>query len=310
MVVKQSCVHNQPLFIVGFIDYRINICSKNILFWYIVNNVLISANCVSQTIMATSVLLACGLNEQQLPSFTYIREETDVDASFLITCILGQRIKVPNSSTVLLSLHHAFQHYSLSGQRLGFNLNAARDKGGLLVTEPFQDIFDEMFASDIFQNNDDALIQRIWTQLLAQVQDELDIKSKKTMTIIVDDLSTFMNLGASENSIILLVRQLVRLASSKYADRLFIVAKLNTSNLFDLLNNNLEALADAEIQCNKLKSGNFRDVDGRLVNIRPVKKGLASNSDISGERLKKTMLYKVNERNVKIFAPGEVGIKV
>lgn len=258
--------------------------------------------------MATSVLLACGLNEQQLPPFTYIREEIDVDASFLVTCILGQRIKIPNTSTVLLSMHHTFQHYSLSGQRLGFNLNAAREKGSLLVTEPMQDIVAHMFASNMFQKSEQALIQNIWTKLLAQIREELESKNRKMLTIIVDDLSAFINLGATENSIILLVRQLVSLASTKYAGRLSIVAKLNTCNLFEQLNNNLEVLADAEIQCNKLKSGNFREVDGRMVSIRPTK--VVSGGDSSGERTEKTMLYKVNERNVKIFAPGEVGIKV
>lgn len=264
----------------------------------------------SNRLMATSVLLACGLNEQQLPPFTYVREEIDVDASFLITCILGQRIKIPNTSTILLSLHHAFQHYALSGQRLSFNLNAAREKGSLLVTEPLQDIVEKLFASDTFQQNAEALIENTWSRMLAQVQDELDTKNRKMVTVIVDDLSALVNLGATENSIVLLVRQLVALASTKFAGRLAIVAKLNTSNLFEQLNNNLEALADAEIQCNKLKSGNFREVDGRLVSCRAAKKELVSGGEASGERTEKTMLYKVNERNVKIFAPGEVGIKV
>lgn len=255
--------------------------------------------------MATSLLLACGLNEQLWPPLTYIREDTDVDASFLVTCILGQRTKIPNSSTILLSLHHAFQHYALSGQRLGFNLNTARDNGSLLVTEPLQDIADNLFASNVFQKNDVQLVQ-MWTQLKQQIHEQL--KSKKYVTIVFDDLSALLNLGSTEKYIILFVRQLVAMATSTFAGRLAIVAKLNTCNLFDHLTNNLEAMADVEIQCNKLKSGSFREVDGRLVSIRPTKK--EAGQDLVGDRFEKTMLYKVNERFVKIFAPGEVGIQV
>lgn len=258
--------------------------------------------------MATSVLLACGLNEQQLPPFTYIREETDVDASFLITCILGQRTKIPNTTTILLSLHHALQHYTLSGQRLGFNLNAAREKGALLINEPLKEIATLLFDSNVFQRSADALVLNVWHQLLAQLREELEAKNRKMVTIVVDDLSALMNLGATENHIIILVRQLVALAAGYYVGRLSVVAKLNTCNLFEVLHNNLESLSDAEIQCNKLKSGNFRQVDGRLVTIRPDKSSASVNNVV--ERTAKTMLYKVNERNVKIFAPGEVGIKV
>lgn len=259
--------------------------------------------------MATSVLLACGLNEQLLPPFNFIREEAGVDASFLVTCILGQRVKIPNTSTILLCVHHTFQHYATSGMRLGFNLNAAREKGSLIVTEPLQDIADRLFASKYLKHAGEEVVHTVWKQIQGQIAHELDVNNRKSVTLIVDDLSAFINLGATENHLILLVRQLVAMASTNYEGRLSIVIKLNTCNCFEHLANNLETMANAEIQFNKLRSGNFREVDGRMVSIRLAKQQ-SSNSAGADGRTHKAMLYKVNERNVKIYAPGEVGIKL
>lgn len=248
--------------------------------------------------MATSVLLACGLNEQRFPKYTFLREDTNVDGSFLISCILGQRLKIQNTSTLLLCLHHTYQHYSNAGIRLGFNLGAAIDKGNLHVIEPLNDLAENLFESTYLHASQETLLNVLWQKLESQITEILS--KKKSLTIIIDDLSTLINLGASELMVLQFCRQLLNTATKvDAAHEISIVTKLNTANLYEHLCSNLEDLADTEIQINKLKSGNFKEVDGRLIVI----KANARNTP-------KSMLYKVNERNVKIFAPGEVGIKI
>lgn len=247
--------------------------------------------------MATSVLLACGLNEQHFPKLTFLREDTNVDGSFLVSCILGQRLKIPNTATLLLCLHHTYQHYSNAGIRLGFNLGAAIDKGNLFVIEPLTDIAENLFSSAYLQSSQENLLNIIWKNLENQIKEILT--KKQSLTVIIDDLSALINLGATELLVLQFCRQLLKLATANSTYDISIVIKLNTCNLYEHLASNLEDLADAEIQINKLKSGNFKEVDGKLVSIKH-----------NARNLPKSMLYKVNERNIKIFAPGEVGIKI
>lgn len=251
--------------------------------------------------MATSVLLACGLNEPNTGNFIFIPEDSDIDGSFLISCILTQRIKAVDSSTVCLCFHHYFEHYCGAGMRLGANLNLATTKGQLKVIEPLKTIESDLFSASLLsEGSASEKLETLWRQLIGQV--ETLSATKKSLTIIIDDLSALITFGASENLLIQFCYRLqAELARKKGVS---IIVKLNTANLFEHLANNLELIADMVIRVNKLPSGNFRSVDGRLVCERMP--SITRNS----EKTNKEMLYKVNDRNVKIFAPGEIGVNI
>lgn len=240
--------------------------------------------------MATSVLLACGLNETLPATFTFVREECDVDASFLITCILGQRTKVQTAGTVLVCVHHRFKHYVGAGERLGFNLEAARKRGTLVVIDPMSD------ASQITAP-DDMLLQ-LWNRIVEEARALQTAGERKSVTIILDDATALIDLGVPEDSVLWFCRRLCQLAAEWEAPALGVVVKLSACNLYQPLASNLVGLADTDIQCIRLRSGHFREVDGRLT---------VKRSDMMTA---KSMLYKVTDRNVKIFAPGEVGISI
>lgn len=248
--------------------------------------------------MATSVLLACGLNEQQLPKFTFLREDTDVDGSFLVTCIVGQRLKIQSSGTILVCLHHTKEHYSNAGIRLGFNLNSAIDKGNLVVIEPLSDLAEHLFDSPYLSASQENILNYMWSTIDVQINALL--AKKTSLTLVIDDISALVNIGATENLVVRFCRRLLQLTDG--IRNLSICVKLNTSPLYEYLANNLEDMADTEIQIVKLKSGNFKEVDGKLISIK--------RDAITTLPILKSMLFKVNERNVKIFAPGEVGIKI
>lgn len=251
--------------------------------------------------MATSVLLACGLNESSANNFIFIPEDSDIDGSFLISCILTQRIKAADAGTIVLCFHHYFEHYCGAGMRLGANLNLATTKGQLKVIEPLKTIDSDLFAAPLLCDGSPSdKLETLWQQLTEQVTELA--ATKKSLTIIVDDLSALITFGASENLVIQFCYRLQEELARKLG--VSIIVKLSTANLFVHLANNLELIADTVIRVNKLPSGNFRSVDGRLVCERmpSIRRNL--------EKTKKEMLYKVNDRNVKIFAPGEVGVNI
>lgn len=240
--------------------------------------------------MATSVLLACGLTES-LPSLTLIREECYVDASFLITCILGHHTKKLTAGTVLVCMHHRFQHYVGAGVRLGFNLQAARDRGTLRVIDLMAEATQNTAPTDVM------------SVLWKRIQEEVDVVrqvQQKPVSIILDDVTTLLDLGAAEGSVLQLCRQLCRMETRDNTPALSLVVKISACNMYRALVRNLSALTDTDLSCVRLQSGQFREVDGRL----QVKR----RDNASHNLTEKAMLYKVGERNIKIFALGEVGL--
>lgn len=242
--------------------------------------------------MARSVILACNLNE--LAGFSFIRQQSDVDGSFLVNCILGQTLITPNSAAILLCFHHTYEHYVNASKRLNFNLNDARSKGNLLAIDAIRDMAKELLKSDSYAIKPEKLVNDILEDIESKVKELLNEKS--SVTVIVDDVHMLTYLKANETLIIGLCRRLKKL-SEVLTPKVHVVIKLHNSNVCESLANNISDLAELEIEVNKLASGNSKEVDGRLV----VKK----NHGFEGE---KTVLYKVNERNIVVMQPGEPGL--
>jgi len=244
--------------------------------------------------MARSVILACNLNE--LPDFMFIRQQSDVDGSFLINCILGSTFLTPNKGAILVCLHHTFEHYVNAGKRLNFNLNDIRGKGTLLIIDAIRDMANELYKSDSYAIQPEKMINDLLNDIESKVEKLL--KEKSSVTVILDDVSTLIYLKANENLITNLCRRLKKFTES-LSPKVHIVIKLHNSNLFEVMANNISDLAESEIQVNKLPSGHSREVDGRLI----VKK-------YSSEGEGKVVLYKVNERNIIVMQPGEAGLNI
>lgn len=250
--------------------------------------------------MATSLLLACDLNESKLPPFVLVQEDCGVDGSFLVSSILGQRLKVQNTGTVLVCLHHSIQHYVGAGTRLGFNLNMARDKGTLMVVDVLEDLSNDPFTSKYLQ-------QSALTTLMTQIEESVEklLSTKQSCTVVIDNVAALIDLNVNSEAVRRFCNQLVALATNSataFDSRISIVLKFNTSNLYPQIVNNLEDLAVSHVHFVRLPSGNFKEVDGKIVYRKRAPNGYESTD--------KQFLYKVNDRNVKIFLPGEIGVKV
>lgn len=244
--------------------------------------------------MARSVMLACNLNEPT--DFTFIRQESDVDGSFLIGCFLGQTCVRPSSSAILVCLHHKYEHYLHAGKRLNFNFNDVKSKGNLIVIDVIEDMANELCNLNSNKIQPETLIGDILTNIESKVEQLLT--NTLSVTVILDDVHAFSYFKANDNLIMGLCRRLKKL-SETLTPKLSVVVKLNNSNLYEFLANNISSLAGSEIQVNRLTSGFSKEVDGRLVVKRK-----------SGFDSEKTVLYKVNERNIVIMQPGEPGLNV
>lgn len=244
--------------------------------------------------MASSVLQACELHETKLPPFVLVREDCGVDGSFLVSSILGQRLKVQNTGTVLVCLHHSMQHYAGAGMRLGFNLNMARDKGTLAVIDVLEDLAKNLFTSKHLEKS--AL-----TTLLDDITDAANnlLSTKPTCTIVIDNASALIELNGSADVVHRFCNQLIALTDVN--NRISVVLKFNTSNLYPHIVNSLEDSATSCVHFVRLPSGNFKEIDGKIAYRKRAPNGYGSNE--------KQLLYKVNDRNVKIFLPGEIGAK-
>lgn len=241
--------------------------------------------------MAQPVLAACGLNDQNLPSLTLVKQHTGVDGSFLIASVLGQRLKLSRENRVLLvATQHNYSHYSSACLKLAHNLAPSRDSGQLEVLD---------VGAELYQNYPTSFprLEDVTKRIRAFLE-----RSPRG-TVLVDDLMYFLNFDHSEAQLIDAMEELVTNLGSEQA----LVVKLNTADLYEVLCANLDDLAQTEIRLERLPSGTFREVDGKM----SVRRHQPTDGEalVSVKQLERSVLFKVNERNVKIFVPGELGIK-
>lgn len=253
--------------------------------------------------MAASVLFACGLNEQKLPSFVHISEESQVDGSFLISCILGQRLRISNAGALLICLQNNYQHYFHAGMRLGYNTNIFLNKT-LSVIDPLTEMAHDIINSPWLSNDKKSVCHLLLEGIQEHITQNENFQKRSSNTILIDNLSVLFNLGATKEDVIQFCHELAGLPGQH--ENLTIITKMNNCDIYSLTDNNVSKLGDLRIRVIKLKSGVFREVDGKLL----IEKDLEDSGDFMLQQSKKEILYKVNDRNIKIFNPGEIGVKV
>lgn len=237
---------------------------------------------------------ACGFSEPR--KFITINENADVDGSFLISSLIGQRLRQQSSGLVLVCCCQSLKYYEACGRKLGYNLTMSINKKSLLVVETLRDVI----------TNSSTRVEEVLAHLFEEIHEKVaSLRSggTKNITVIVDDLTFFTNLNCTEKQILAFSMILHDLAKSH--DDVSLIIKLGLADLHQHLIYNLQDLSDVSITVEKLKSGDFWDVDGKLV-IRKMKSE-AGFISIESER---NLLYHVGDHNVKLMAPGEFGLKI
>lgn len=234
---------------------------------------------------------ACGFTEPR--KLIVIKEACDIDGSFLINSLIGQRLRLQNAGIIMVCCHQTIKYYDTCGKKLGYNLTMSVAKKTVQVIEPLR---------DYVALNCEAMMERLFNEICEKLK-ALEGEGKKNITIIIDDLSFFTNLGCSQKELVKLGSKLHELTQEK--EGVSVLIKMGLSDMNTTLSNNIEDFADVSLGLERLKSGNFWDVDGKLV-IRKT----THHADLSTEQSERNLLYYIGDHNVKLSAPGEFGLKV
>lgn len=89
------------------------------------------------------------------------------------------------------------------------------------------------------------------------------------------------------------------------SQNLSVAIKIGLADHHEYLANNLEDLSDVDLTVEKLKSGDFWDVDGKLI-IRK----RSQQEGVSVKESERSLLFFIGDHAVKLSAPGEFGLKV
>jgi Elongation complex protein 6 len=234
---------------------------------------------------------ACGFTEPR--KLIVIKETCDIDGSFLISSLIGQRLRLQNAGIVLVCCHQTPKYYDTCGKKLGYNLTMSVGKKTIQVIEPLRE-FVTVKA--------DLLMERLFDEICVKVK-ALGDEGKKNITLIIDDLTFFTNLGCGEKDLVNVGIKLHNLTQQK--EGISVMLKFGLSDMHPTFSNNIEDFADVCLTLERLKSGDFWDVDGKLI----IKKFNHQN-EVSLTESERSLLYFIGDHNVKLSAPGEFGLKV
>lgn len=248
--------------------------------------------------MTTALLNATNLNVRPPQRLVLIEENSKVDGEALISAVLGHRLSLENPGVVLVCCDHTLQHYDTVGTRWAHRIQMQRDKGTLKVFEPLKCIFQEFMDSD----GKIDYLERFWFNLEKAIR-EFAAQGKENIAVIVDNLTFYHDLyEATEGWLVEFCLKLHQLSDE--IPQLTAVIKLNECEMYELVCRQAEDYANPIIQVEPFETGVFYEVDGKLV-IREkenVDKWVSKESE-------KTLLFKVTNRDIKVFVPGSVDIK-
>lgn len=236
---------------------------------------------------------ACGFTEPR--KFIIVNENADVDGSFLMSSVIGQRLRQSSSGLVLVCCCQSLKFYEACGRKLGYNLTMSLSKKNLLVVELLREVLSS-------SKNVNEILDHLFKEICEKVE-TLRSSGTKNISIIVDDLTFFTNLACTEKHLILFSTKLHDFVVTH--EDVSLIMKLSLADLHQHLINNLQDLSDVSITVEKLKSGDFWDVDGKLI----IKKMRNENGILIVES-ERNLLFHVGDHNVKLIAPGEFGLKI
>lgn len=252
---------------------------------------------------------ALGIDKVNMDGKTiFIKENHPVDANFVLQAVLSHCSKEENNiKTCILLFHNSIGHFHNVGMKLGYNLKKLCESR-FKVIEPLKEMSENL--SKINTESDDFiknLIDVIKTNCLKRT-DEKKVPLQK-FYLIIDDLSHLFDLGMSFENVWNFIRCLRSFVNLEPRFSLCISSHAY-KNVNDetcqsnLIATGLEYFADLVVNVQPLETGYSRSVTGKMI--------ISWKSHT--ERLKFkwpeeiVFLYKLFERQVKLFAPGSLNI--
>lgn len=224
--------------------------------------------------------------------FISVIEEHYADASFCLSCFMWQALTTQDTGVLLLTIRHSLRHYYHVGMRLGYNLSTAFGTRFLAVDAV------DIREAHLKQGREVELKPKIVFEILKN-KIALLKNHCKSVFIIIDDLSDFMNLGVSSKETLLFI-QYVRMYFQQYAN--FIVSSQCHEEDEEQvkIKNFLLHFSDLRISIKCLETGFSKDVTGCIEIVKTDEDAL--------EGWSKPLLYhyKSKDRNINVFLPGNI----
>ena len=215
-----------------------------------------------------------------------------------------------NQRVCLVLLHNTFGHYCNIGSKLGFNLKQHQEQGNLKVIEGLK-LFCEVFStgtSDI-DSHPFSFIQGTHENQLCNLYSLVKKivlpwkEAGEKVQIIVENVTSFLSLGVKTDEIVVFSHycwSLVKNSSNTTSGSLVMVTTADKDDdAATQVTNSLMHMASAHISLRGLQTGSAREVHGDLR-----LKWFESRTPIQCLPTTLHMQYKMEERNMKLFAPG------
>lgn len=253
-----------------------------------------------------------------------IEEQHGSDGNFLINTVLSHALEKGNGICLVL-FHNTFGHYNNIGLKLGYNLNVLKERGEITVVEPMKLItnnieeigHDTVDAScpelssnkqtlnDVIPNvtkSDPNIVKHLF-QALKNKYDEL-LKSRESITIIIDDLSHLFEMNLSLKDVWLYLRYLRSLMQEYPNTTVCILTHTYRVDADfcqpDMIVVALRKMADLNITVEPLTTGHANDRSGKMSVMW--KTHSVRKTYNWAERT--TYLFKLHDRQIKIFNLG------
>lgn len=245
-----------------------------------------------------SFIKGLELDKQDLSGkFLAIREETSGDGNFCLTCLMWHCWSNPVNAACLLATHRGFNHYYHVGMKIGFNLSTQSKRA--VVLELGKAFVDHETADPMFSGVGDCSDDSLKTLFLGIQKRIEEMKtSHQDIYLFLDNLSSLLYLGYTASQVktfLYYLRTVVRGSVTAVVSTYVSPDDVEQLEVGALL----WQVADMRIAVSPLRTGTSQDVSGSL------ELSIKNNSTI--ESWSNTLYhYKLTERNVKIFHPGNI----
>ncbi|XP_076335366.1 elongator complex protein 6 [Tachypleus tridentatus] len=243
--------------------------------------------------------------EKNLPKrkFISVTNDNHSDSSFVLHNMIALFLK--NSCPVILvNIAQSFNHYHNVALKLGINLKKVVEEGKLLCVDGLKllnNLIESYFEEENCSNNPFSFIMNCrdhsLMELYMSIKEKVEILNKSAtedlnVLILIDDLSVLQSLGATNIEVIDFINYCNSLILRKTGGCLVVGGSTEVDDS-DILLNYLSHSSDKCIQINGLLTGQSREVDGEI-----------TVTETSDKLSKKIMQFKVEEKDVKLFARG------
>lgn len=249
-------------------------------------------------VMAQELCTCVGLRGKDLSGkLVQIEEAQGSSAASSVVSSVLWNLAQEETSLVLVTLHHGETHYRSLCKKLGFDLEEARQKKRALVLDPFH----MSVGKDKPFSNIDMSDREHLEGLFFAVEEAVNSLSGRK-ALIIDDLSGLVCLGASVGRSVSFVQQ-CRALQKRDKHLSLIICNHVSKDCEDLktLSNWIFHVADFRIGVSGLKTGFSANVTGSLDVIDHLK-----DRNFAEQRV---LHFKLTDRQIKVFAPGTVGIR-